>query len=231
MPGTIVVLFVIIAGVLLYLGYLQEKKRREALTRLAEQLGLRYEPDRDRGRMGGRYDEIDLLDKGSNRYTQNHLIGEIDGRPVVACDYHYETYSTDHKGNRQTQHHHFGVVFVEVPLRMTQILIRGESLFDKIAGALGFEDIDFESAEFSRRFHVAAHDRKFAFDLIHPRAMEYLLAHDGYSWEFDGQVIALYQSGKFDPEEIGPAIETAVGFVPLIPEYVWADRGRARMET
>jgi hypothetical protein len=227
MPGMMIVLVLVVIGAIIYFGYLAEKQRREALSNLAMQLGFQYEPDQDDSRMGGRYDRIDLLGKGSNRYTKNHLIGEIDMRPVVACDFHYETYSTDSKGHRQTNHHHFGIIFVELPLRMNQVCIRSENLFDKLAGVLGFGDINFESAEFSRRFNVTADDRKFAYDLIHARAMEYLLAHDDFCWEFDGPVIALYQSGTFDVEQIKPAIDTAIGFIPLIPEYVWAERGRA----
>ena len=227
MPGMIIALFLAVIGVIMYFSYLAEKQRRQALTILAMRLGFRYEPDRDNTRLEGRYDRIDLLGKGSNRYTKNHLIGQIDGRPVVACDFHYETYSTDSKGHRQTHHHLYGVIFVVLPLRMNQVCIRSENLFDKLAGVLGFEDIDFESAEFSRRFNVTADNRKFAYDLIHARAMEYLLAHDDYCWEFDGPVIALYQSGTFKPEQIKPAIDTVIGFIPLIPEYVWAERGRS----
>ena len=47
---------------------------------------------------------------------------------------------------------------------------------DKIAGALGFHDINFESSEFSRKFHIKCADKKFAYDVIHPRMMEFLLA-------------------------------------------------------
>jgi hypothetical protein len=227
MPGMMIALVLIVIGAIMYLGYLAEKQRREALTILATRLGFRYQPDRDDSRLGGRYDRIDLLGKGSNRYTKNHLIGQIDNRPVVACDFHYETYSTDGKGHTSTEDHYFGVVFVEVPLRMNQVCIRSENLFDKLAGVLGFADINFESAEFSRKFNVTADDRKFAYDLIHARAMEYLLDHDTYCWEFDGPVIALYQSGTFDAEQIKPAIDTVIGFIPLIPEYVWAERGQS----
>ena len=38
-----------------------------------------------------------------------------------------------------------------------------------------FDDIDFESDEFSRKFYVQSSDRKFAYDVLHPRMMEFLL--------------------------------------------------------
>jgi hypothetical protein len=200
-------------------------KRRQALTTLAAQLGFVFEPDRDSSRLGGRFDRIDLLQQGSDRYTENHLIGRVDGTPVTVCDFHYETGS----GKNRTDHY-FGVVFVVIPLKMPEVRIREEGLFDKLAAAVGFDDIDFESAEFSKRYYVGAAERKFAYDLIHARAIEFLLAHPDYSWEFEGDTIAMYQEDRFKPEQIRGAIEIAAGFVKLIPEFVWQERGIALRE-
>ncbi|MBK8269307.1 MAG: hypothetical protein IPK83_13770 [Planctomycetes bacterium] len=202
------------------------KKRREALRKLALEAGFSFDEGREPGLYVRRCSSIDLFNQGNNRYTFNHLVGERNGQSVVACDYHYETYSRDKNGKKTTHHHYYGMVLLRVGLNMPQVKIRREGLFDKIAGALGFDDIDFESAEFSRKFHVSAADRKFAYDLIHPRAMEYLLETDNLSWEFDGDVIAVYKHGVFDPGRIMPAIQTAVGFVKHVPEFVKADRSR-----
>ena len=58
---------------------------------------------------------------------------------------------------------------------MPDVLLRREGLFDRMAGALGFDDIDFESVEFSRRFHVKSSDKRFAYDLIDAGMMQFLL--------------------------------------------------------
>lgn len=54
--------------------------------------------------------------------------------------------------------------------------IRRERFWHRAAETLGFDDVDFESAEFSRRFRVRARCRRFACDLIQPAVMELLLA-------------------------------------------------------
>lgn len=220
--GTMVPFFLILVLALaaIVYGYYAAMKRQDALGKVALELGFEFHPARDRTKMGGRFDRINLLQEGHDRYTENHLVGHFDNHPVVACDYHYETGSGKNRCD-----HYFGVVFVEVPLRMTEVRIRQEHFFDKIAAAVGFEDIDFELAEFSKRYYVAAADRKFAYDLIHARAIEYLLEHPDYCWEFEGSTIAMYQSSCFKPEQIRPAIEAAVGFIRLIPEFVWQDHG------
>ena len=56
------------------------------------------------------------------------------------------------------------------------LLIRPEGFFDKVAGAFGFDDIDFESEEFSRAFFVKSSDKRFAYDVLHPRMLELLMA-------------------------------------------------------
>ena len=206
-------------------GYYAAMKRRDALGKVALELGFEFRPARDYTRIGGRFDRIDFVQVGHDRYTQNHLIGHFDNNPIIACDYHYAIGSGKHRSD-----HYYGIVFVEVPLQMPEVLVRQEHFFDKIAAAVGFEDIDFESAEFSKRYYVAAADRKFAYDLIHARAIEFLLAHPDYCWEFEGDTVALYQLGRFKPEQIRPAIETAVGFIRLIPEFVWQDRTAGREE-
>lgn len=55
------------------------------------------------------------------------------------------------------------------------MLIRPEGIFDKVAGTFGFDDVDFDSAEFSRRFYMTSSDKRFAYDLLYPQMMGFLL--------------------------------------------------------
>jgi hypothetical protein len=81
--------------------------------------------------------------------------------------------------SRRTTTHEFSYVIVDLPYeRLPTLFIRREGIFDAVAGAFGFDDIDFESAEFSKRFHVKSDDKRFAYDVIHPAMIEFLLAGD-----------------------------------------------------
>lgn len=55
------------------------------------------------------------------------------------------------------------------------LFLRKENTGDKIIGGIGFDDIDFESEEFSRKFWVKSDEKKYAYDVIHPGMMEFLL--------------------------------------------------------
>jgi hypothetical protein len=180
MGGAILVVLCIIGAVIwgLYAG----KKRRDAMTLLAGRLGLAFRHERDYG-LADRYAFLDKLRQGSNRYAYNIMSGSYHEHEVAAFDYHYETYSRDSKGRRQTSHHHFSFFVLQLLESFPELTIAKEGFLSKIAQAAGYDDIDFESHEFSRRFVVRSKDRKFAYDFCNARMMEYLLEHPDISLE------------------------------------------------
>jgi hypothetical protein len=107
------------------------------------------------------------------------------------------------------------------------VLVRSENLFDKVSSMLGFDDIDFESSEFSRKFCVKSPDKRFAYDLFTPRMMEFFLEGcpvpglPAIDME-NSRVCFCDGSSKWDPEQIEGAIEWAERFFELWPEHVVA---------
>lgn len=162
---------------------------------------------------------------GHKRYAFNVLEGTYRERPVCCFEYHYETYSSDSKGRRQTHHHYLTAAAIHLPHGLGYLMVRPENIFDKLAGAVGFNDIDFESVEFSRRFYVKSLDRKFAYDIIHARTMEFLLHRvaRGFAFELAGPALLLYNGARWRPEQVPDALDWLVEFVELIPDYVWHD--------
>lgn len=199
-------------------GHLQEKKRREELARFALARQWTFDPDRVSG-YDAHYLEFDFLDRGSNRYAHNILAGTHNGYSLTAFDYHYETHSTDSKGRRRTHHHRFSVAILEAHFDLRPLVIRPEGLFDKLSAAFGWDDIDFESAEFSRRYHVSSPDRRWAYDIIHQRTMELLLGAPAYEFHFSGRRLAVRSAGRWEPWEFGKSIDLGVAVLDGIPEF------------
>ena len=177
--------FVAVGITLAVLGWKAAKRRREELQALARELGLRFSPDHDY-RHDDRYPQFEAFQRGSSRYAYNTLRAELplfgESCRVVAGDYHYETKDSDDKG---TTTHTFSFLIVHPPWPTPRLLVRPEGMLDKLAGLVGFEDIDFESAEFSKRFFVKSSDKRFAYDVLHPRMMEFLLAHRATTFELE----------------------------------------------
>ncbi len=214
-----------VVAVVAILGYLSAQKRRQAMMALAARLGLQFNPDKDWG-LAERYGFLNKLRAGSNRYAFNTLSGTCQGHGVTAFDYHYETHSTDSKGHRQTHHHYFSCFLLHLPRSFPELVIAREGFFSKVAQALGYDDIDFESHEFSRKFCVRSPDKKFAYDFCHARMMEYLLANDDLTIEVDQDTLALTFNSRLDPARIEPNLNRLVALRSLIPEYLFSGSAR-----
>jgi hypothetical protein len=220
--GTILLISLVVAAVIggaIY-SVIANRKRREEIFGLAARLGLNFSAENDPG-LADRFGFLDKLAQGSNRYAFNVLSGDYRQNQVLVFDYHYETHSTDSKGNRQTHHHYFSFFILLLPAQFPELKITREGLLSKIAQALGYEDIDFESAEFSRTFCVRSKDRKFAYDVCHAQMMEYLLANRDLSIEIEGSALALAFDTRLSASEIEANLDRLLEIRLRLPEYLF----------
>ena len=158
------ILFVLIAvviGIAIVVGLLAAAKRRQAMAVWASGKGLQFSAGKDHS-FDNRFAAFKCLRQGNSRYAHNIISGVCDGLEIQAFDYHYVTGSGK---NRTT--HTFSAMLVKSPLPLQPLYIRRENIFDKVTEFFGLDDIDFESAEFSRKFFVKAPDKKWAYDVIH----------------------------------------------------------------
>ncbi len=202
-------------------GHLVAKKRQEAMLALAARLGLRFDPNKDHG-LAKRYQFLDKLRAGDNRYAFNVLSGKYNSHDVMAFDYHYETHSTDSKGHRQTHHHYFSFFLLLMPISFPELTVGREGFFSKVAQSLGYDDIDFESHEFSRKFCVRSRDKKFAYDVCNARMMEYLLANDDLTIEIEGPAMAISFGNRLSPEQIESNLNRLIAVRSLLPDYLFS---------
>lgn len=222
------ILFFLLAAVgvavLGYFSYLQAKRRREELANLAQQLGWRFSPDRDRSH-DDQYAHFEIFRRGHSRYAYNTLTGEIvaEGRtfPAKMGDYRYRVTSGSGK-NRSTRTYNFSYLIIHIPLQpFPDVLIRPEGIFDKVAGTFGFDDIDFESAEFSRRFYVTSSDKRFAYDLLHPQMMEFLLETQPPAIDLErGRCCLSDGSSRWDAPQFRQKLDWWQRFFQLWPRHV-----------
>ena len=219
--GGVIVVFICVIGAIVW-GVLAGKKRRDEMTLLAEKLGLAFHHERDYG-LAKRYAFLDKLDQGSNRYAYNILGGEYRDRSIAAFDYHYETHSTDSKGRRQTHHHHFSFFILTLDKFFPELTITKEGFFSKIAQAVGYDDIDFESHEFSKKFVVRSKDKKFAYDFCNARMIDYLLDHPNINIEVDQNQLAVGYDRCLKVDEVESHLNRLIDLRALMPNYLFED--------
>jgi len=214
---TYLIIVVAVLGILV--AWYVRSLRRKKLRAWAGAHGFRFDPGADRS-FDDRYPEYGCLRIGHGRYAYNVATGERDGRSVVAFDYRYVT------GSGKNRHvHHFSGVVLGSEIRLDPLRIRPEHLFDKVGEFFGLDDIDFESAAFSRAFHVKSPDKRWAYDVLHQRTIEFLLAAPRFSIQFGERRVLVWRSRRFSPETFEEAIGVAAGILDRIPDYVVKQRG------
>lgn len=202
----------------------QAAKRRDALEALAGRLGWHFNAERDPSH-DERFRQFAIFRKGHGRNAYNTLEGQttVAGRPFHcrAGDFMYKVTRSNGKSS-STRTYRFSYLIVRPPFWVrADLRIRPERIMDKLAGAVGFDDIDFESEEFSRRYFVKSSDKRFAYDVIHPRMMEFLLASspvmieldEGYCCLSDGRVI-------WEPQAFEQNLAWLNRFFEHWPEYL-----------
>lgn len=219
MPAGLFILFGIVIVVVIAASAFFSMKRRQELIALCQARGLQFSADEVS--IEDQFPNFKFLQEGDDRYACNTMRGEWGGRPILMFDYHYETESRDSEGHRKTDDHDFSAAILSSTVPLKPLFIRPEGLFDKLGALFGFEDINFESVEFSRKFYVTAADKKWAFDVIHPRMMEFLLAAPRFNIQFDEfQIVAYHSESTFTAAEFAAAAGLLAGMLDRLPEYL-----------
>lgn len=219
--------FVAFMVVMIVFGVKYARQRREALAALAQELGWNFYPQRDTDH-DDHYAHFEIFRRGNGRTAYNTLVGHrtIDGVqvPVKAGDFRY-TVTTGSGKDRKTTTYTFSYLILHLPHENTpDLLIRPEHFFDKIAGVFSDRDIDFESEEFSKRFMVASPDRKFAYDVCHPRMIEYLLETRPPAIDIENARLCLSDGARtWKPEQFRWMLTFAEGFLERWPDHVRSD--------
>ncbi|MCC6661052.1 MAG: hypothetical protein IT437_09230 [Phycisphaerales bacterium] len=205
-------------------GAAAARKRREEMAALGVSLGWSFDPENDPGH-DERFGQFGCFTRGHSRAAYNSLSGalEADGRSC-ACrmgDYTYKVTRQTGKTTTTTTHT-FSYLVVVLPFpRTPDLSVRREGFMDKIAQAVGFDDIDFESAEFSRRFSVKSADKRFAYGVIHPRMMEFLMAEEFPGIDLRGGAFCLTDGSRtWRAEQFRAHLDWARRFLDLWPEHL-----------
>jgi hypothetical protein len=213
--GWFIVLFVLVAVLIAGFNYYSMRVRQKMWLEVAARYNFRYSAD-DRSNLADSYD-FALFKQGHSRSVYNRLDGAYDNLPVIVFDYRYKTGS-----GKSEETHYISAVLATLPIAGPYLMIRPEQALDRLAAFVGFADITFESDAFNRAFHVKGDDKKFAYDICHPRMMEFLLQNTSLTWELRGMHVLLYswRFGTFNVEEVELCLHAAKDFVALLPDYL-----------
>jgi hypothetical protein len=196
-----------------YIGYRIRQKRIAAYRAWAAQHGFHYAPH---DYSVSALSSTEPFGTGRNRRGVDVFRGVYRGKHIVFFEYQYMTGS----GKNSTQHR-YQVIAIDLPAPRPMLDIGHENFFSRRFG----NDIDFENQAFNDVFKVNAENRRFAFDVIHPRTMEWMLADQRartYRWRFDGQWPMTFREGALNLGEVFFYADFLIDVYAQVPRHVWA---------
>lgn len=222
MEALIFVLILLAAAGIAVYSFIQKQKRREALALFALQNELEYSRE---DRFGLTDLDFRLFRLGDGRGCENVMWGGWRGLPVKEADYWYYEESTDSKGRRSRSYKPFSIVLADLPAFLPRVCLARESILTRLADALSFRDLEFESEDFNRVFQITAEDREFAYKLVDARMIRWLLSTGGeFGFEVSGSNLLVW-CDRCRPTGLIPLFGSALLFRDHIPRLVWNQYG------
>lgn len=200
--------FVVVAAII---GFWWEHHRKKKLQAFAASRGLTYAARDDRW---VRIDTGYPYGQGRSPKAKHVMTGQHRGRPIVIFEHEWTTGS-----GKDTQTHHARKTLMGLPKSFPKLELRPEGIVGRMARRMGMKDIELESDAFNEAYKVSG-DRRFAYDVLHPRFMEWMLHTSAPGFTINGQYIALYGQGRIDLERLDHEVGYLDAIVEQLPGYV-----------
>lgn len=221
--GTFWVLFVLAAIVVagaLVIQWQLHKRKVAAFTAFATERGWTYRERDDR--LADRY-LGSPFGRGFGRHAKHVLTGTHRDHSFVAFEYVYKERRGSGKEQRTETIRHT-VVGLDTPASRPTLEVSREGLGRKLLGLVGVRDLQLESEEFNKSFHIRTEDDKFAYDVLHPRTMEWMLG-DGRCHEqpfrFERADLLTWQEGSIDLNSLSSMLDYLCDVLDRVPGFVW----------
>jgi hypothetical protein len=194
----------------------QRDRRRLALLGFSGEHGLEF-----RARAKDAATEVfRLFGRGEGSKVRNVMQGEWDGIAVRAMDFDYFVTRTAWAGYRVKRWRRFSVAVLDLEARVPSVIAERNGAAGLSSDYMGFHDVQLNSDEFNRRFHVTTDDREFAYKFFDLGMLRWLLnQYDLLETEALGRK-GLVVLPRLEPGEMGRLLEAAVGFRSHIPSLV-----------
>ena len=198
----------LIAGIV-YLAWLMEKKRTEAMTAFAQSHGYVFE-----GATPQMIDELTafkLFNQGRARTAKNTMRGAKDTGAIRICDYQFTTGSGKHQ-----QVHQQTIVVLKTPGRQAPhfFLRRQRALFDALGKVFGGQDINFDDdPTFSKAYVLQTNgDEQQLRGFMSPGLRDALskMVDKNILMEVVGDTLIMHQGRRLKPDQLEGLIADAI---------------------
>ncbi|MEL6534984.1 MAG: hypothetical protein AAFQ98_06200 [Bacteroidota bacterium] len=191
MTGVIVIIVIFV--VVITVSFYTDKKRREKMAAVADQMGMHFTPKDTEKAFLNLMKTFQIGQKGNSRTASNIMQAEAGVLKTLLLDYYYQIGS----GKNAQRMYQSVAIFEQDPWQWPEILLRPEHFGDRIKSAFGKDDIDFDdSPVFSKKYFLAGPDEAQLRTFFSPDMRAFFEEHQGWYIETQGNRILLCRQGK-----------------------------------
>jgi hypothetical protein len=189
----------------IFVAWRRHKARGVRLRAFAASAGWRYRP-KDVAVSPVRYLGTPFR-TGKERQATHVLSGRHRDRDVTGFEYSYRSGTTTYR---------FSVVTLPLPTRGPTLELTRERR--RLVG----QDLQLESDEFNAAFRITADDDRFAYDVLHPRMMDFLLAnHRGLPVRFERADLLTWCGGPMAEDRLLGMADHLCDILDRVPTHAW----------
>jgi hypothetical protein len=194
----------------------QRDRRRLALARFARDHGLDFRPKQK----DALSEHFRLFGRGDGCRARNILQGDWNGVGIKAMDYDCFATKAVWVFYPVKRWKRFSVAVVDLGASVPSVVTERNGRPGLSSDYMGFHDVQLNSDEFNRRFHVTTDDREFAYKFFDLGMLRWLLDQQEL---VESEVLgrkALVALPRLEPDEIRVLFDAAAGFHSHIPRLV-----------
>ncbi|WP_194291396.1 hypothetical protein [Cumulibacter manganitolerans] len=151
---------------------------------------------------------------GDSHKARHVLTGVHHGRPIAVFEHQWSTGS-----GKQRSSHSARVTVMGLPRAFPRVEVRTEGLLSRAARRLGVRDIELESESFNDEYRISG-DRRFAYDVLNPPFMQWMLDNAAGGFCINGPHIAVTVDGRIDLRYVDGEIAYLDAIVSRLPRYL-----------
>ncbi|MBN2587839.1 MAG: hypothetical protein JXA64_06675 [Candidatus Fermentibacteraceae bacterium] len=205
-----IILVLAIAGGIIWIVLMVEKKRTAAWEAIAGRLGAQFTP---KGSGEFTLFPFQLFNSGTSRKMKNHMKWESEGVTVHLADYQYTVRTYTGRSNTSKTYKQTICILEKQGLDLPRTFMRRQVAFlDWMGNKFGAQDINFEEdPEFSKAF-VLKGDETRTPQIVGPEMRQHLLQNRGQfkTLEMNGPAIMVNFGKRRKPEEYADLVGLAM---------------------
>ena len=219
-PCFIILVVVALIAIAAVISMYYERKRREALEKVAGELGLDFFPQGIPGLLGV-LQGFKLVSAGDSHTVMNTIRGDTGDVELTIFDLSYCTGS----GKNRSTHRQTVVRFTSSQLNLPDFAISPEGFFQFFAKLFGTKDINFaEDPQFSSAFLLQGAHEGAVRQLFGPELRAWFSERKGVTSEGRGSQLLFFRAGqRVNPDKIAALLEEGFQLFKLLAKPAGLD--------